>query len=497
MNVKDKYIKDKHITLSRTQRLSLFSGVLLCLGIGLGVSTSWGQLREFWWRSPSEKSLVYVPAPARISEGEQLILAPDTNVFKEAGIVAYRAEKYREAERLFQQALNFDRDPETLIYLHNARVSGRGTYVTLGVVVALFDDMATDGAKEILRGVAQAQKEFIEAGSNVKILIGDDDGDPAIAMELAQKFVDNPEVLGVIGHLNSALSLAAGEVYQEAGLTMISPTSTATGLSDVGDYVFRTVPSTLATAMAMGEHLDQQAWGNNLVVFFNSDSPYSISLKDSIALHFSQHHVGRGTMAIVDVEQSDFDPKTAIAQFIAAGQTEVIVLATDQTTHRATATQIIKINNRQLPIIAGDDIYSQQTLIEGGVASVGMALAVPWHALTNPSALFPVNSRALWGKDVNWRSATAYDAAQAFMQALRDIPSYERQIIQQRLAATDFVAPGAAFNIEFQETGDRQFALTMVEVVADNSELGYRFVPVDLAADVVLDEEINPELPSE
>ena len=487
----------KYVTLSRTQRLGLLGGGLLCLGIGLGLATSWGQLRELGRRSPSSKPVVYMPATARMSGGEQLILAQDTNVFKEAGIVAYRAGKYREAERLFQNALKFDRDPETLIYLHNARVSATGNYVTLGVVVALLDDMATDGAKEILRGVAQAQKEFIETGSNVKILIGDDDGDPAIAIELAQKFVDNPEVLGVIGHLNSSLSLAAGEVYQRSGLTMISPASTATGLSKLGNYVFRTVPSTLETAMAMGEHLDRQRWGDSLIVFFNADSPYSASLKDSIALHFDQHPAFQGTITVMDVNQPDFDPDNAIAKLMAAGETDVIVLATDQTTHRATATQIIKANNRQLPIIAGDDIYSQRTLIEGAEASVGMALAVPWHALTNPSALFPVDSRALWGKDVNWRSATAYDAAQAFMKALRDTPSYDRQSIQQVLANPDFVAPGAAFNIEFQETGDRQFALTMVEVVADNSEIGYRFAPVDLDVNVVLDKEINPELPSE
>ena len=279
---------------------------------------------------------------------------------------------------------------------------------------------------------------------------------------------------------------------------MISPASTAMAISELGDYVFRTVPSTFETAMAMGRHIDQRLQPQRMAVFFNSDSPYSVSLKDSIEFHFNHHSSEQIEMSIVDVDQQDFNPEAALENIVTGKTADLIILVTDQSSHRETATRIIRANNRQLPIIAGDDIYSQRTLEDGAEHSLGIVIAVPWHALTNPSALFPVDSRALWGKDVNWLSATAYDATQAFMKALRDTPSYDRNSIQQVLANPEFVAPGAASDIQFQETGDRQFALTMVEVVTDDtSEIGYRFVPINISPEVDLSEPVNAELPTE
>ena len=57
-------------------------------------------------------------------------------------------------------------------------------------------------------------------------IVGEDDaGDPKQGPVVAQKLVD-AKVVGVVGHLNSGVSIPANAVYAKAGLVQISPSST-------------------------------------------------------------------------------------------------------------------------------------------------------------------------------------------------------------------------------------------------------------------------------
>jgi branched-chain amino acid transport system substrate-binding protein len=66
----------------------------------------------------------------------------------------------------------------------------------------------------------------------------DDGADPARARQVARRFIEDPEVIGVVGHKNSGPSLAASPLYAEAGLVQITPSSTNTRLSQQGYRTF-------------------------------------------------------------------------------------------------------------------------------------------------------------------------------------------------------------------------------------------------------------------
>ena len=63
------------------------------------------------------------------------------------------------------------------------------------------------------------------------------------AIEQAYAFVNDPRVLAVVGHANSASSLAASQIYNDAGLVQIAPTTTAPVYGEAGPFSFRLVPS--------------------------------------------------------------------------------------------------------------------------------------------------------------------------------------------------------------------------------------------------------------
>jgi len=80
-------------------------------------------------------------------------------------------------------------------------------------------------------------------GKKVKfeLMAEDDQADPKLGPTIAQKFAD-AKVAGVVGHLNSGVTIPASAVYNQAGIPMISGSATNPKLTEQGfKVVFRTV----------------------------------------------------------------------------------------------------------------------------------------------------------------------------------------------------------------------------------------------------------------
>lgn len=413
--------------------------------------------------------------PDRFSEGSQLLDPSNASPEKQAGINALKAGNYPQAVQDLTASLQANRnDPEALIYLNNAQVGQQKSY-TIAVAVPMATSLTT--ALEILRGVAQAQAEVNRAGGingvPLKVKIASDDSNPALAPAVARSLVQDGSVLGVVGHFSSGASLAAGEVYQQNGLVMISPTSTAVQLANLGDYVFRTVPSDRFSATTLSRYMLNVLQRRNAALFFDSSSQYSLSLKEEFTTAVAND--GGQVVADFDLNSPGFSASSAIAQATQQGA-EVLVLVPSSGVLNL-ALQVVTVNQRQLPLLAGDDVYDPKTLEVGGAAAEGMVVAVPWILLSNPNSAFARESRQFWGGDVNWRTAMAYDAAQALIAGIQQNPT--RQGVQQTLTAPNFSLAGATGTVRFLSSGDRSQPMQLVTVEPGRrSGYGFDFVPV-------------------
>src|SRR4051812_49317327 len=89
---------------------------------------------------------------------------------------------------------------------------------------------------------ANAAKLKIDGKDAKFVLISEDDqGDPKVGTTVAQKLVD-AKVAGVVGHLNSGVTIPASVVYNQAGIPMITGSATNPQVTERGFKVtFRTV----------------------------------------------------------------------------------------------------------------------------------------------------------------------------------------------------------------------------------------------------------------
>lgn len=422
----------------------------------------------------------------RISSGERSLIEkeevsavnPAFRAAKKRGLEAILKKDYQQAVQGFEEAIrNYPNAPETLIYLNNARI-GEQKANTIAVVVPIGSD--PNGALEILRGVAQSQNEINQSGGingvKLKVVVANDDDNQEIAKQIASALINNPEVLGVVGHYSSGATLAAGEVYDTGKLVTISPVSTTVKLSNFSPYVFRTVPNDAIAAKALANYMLSKLKPKKAAVFFNSQSEYSQSLKSQ----FIEEIVASGgefdSELEFDLSDSGFSARKSVEKAIEQG-TEVLMLAPNVGILDK-ALLVIQANEKRLKLLGGDDVYSPKTLADGGEAAVGMVVAVAWHIDANSASDFRRRSLKLWGNNaVNWRSAMSYDATQALIAALKRKPT--RLGVQQALSTSDFATPGASGTIKFLSSGDRIGAIQLVQVRPGNPPSNsYNFVPV-------------------
>jgi branched-chain amino acid transport system substrate-binding protein len=409
-----------------------------------------------------------------LSTGDRLLIQDGSSPDKQAGVEAIASSDFSQAVTSLEAALKANpNDPETLIYLNNARI---GTGQSYTIAVAVPTATAANSASEILRGVAQAQQEVNQAGgingTPLKVMIANDDNQPDVAKQVASALVDDSSVLGVIGHFGSEATLAAAPIYEQGQLVMISPTSTSIELSKQGDYVFRTVPSDRLTAAALARYMLNTLQKQTAVVYFNSNSSYSNSLKDEFSTALATE--GGQVLTEFDLSTPNFDAAATLKQATQQNAEVLVLLANTATLDEAL--QIVAANRGQLPLLGGDSIYNSKTLQVGGTAAQGMVVAVPWVLLSNPQAPFVRNSRRLWGGDVNWRTAMSYDAAQVLIAGLKQDPS--RAGLDQALRSPGFSVNGATGTVRFLQSGDRNQPMQLVVVERGNrSGYGFDFVP--------------------
>jgi len=412
----------------------------------------------------------------RKSEGEKLLITAESNADKEAAIAAIAKKDYATATAKWEASLSKQRsDPEALIYLNNAKIGDQKS-LTIAVSVPIGGNLNV--AKEILRGVAQAQTEINSQGgingTPLKIAIVNDDNKIEVGTSVAQALVQDQSILAVIGHNASEVSISAAPTYQAGGLVMMSSTSIAKELSGIGSYIFRTVPSVRFQADALSQYAVKKQNKKNIGICINSAAKASQSLKEEFtAAVFSDG--AKISRINCDLSSSNFSADKVIEEMLSDRVDALLLSPGVEKIEKGMEVAVIARN--RLLLLGDSTLYTFKTLQLGQGAIADMVLTVPWHPEFLANNPFANNAVKLWGGDVNWRSATSYDATMAIAGGLRK--NATREGLQQTLSSNTFELEGAAGKITFQPSGDRANASIFVKVSkGDRAGVGYDFVPL-------------------
>lgn len=410
---------------------------------------------------------------SRVSAGEE-ILFPEASEEKEEGVAAIAQGNFASAITTLNASLDEEpNDPESFIYRSNARIGNRRS---LTVAVVAPAGGASKIGLEILRGAAQAQDDINRNGGidsvPLRLVLVDDENDPALARAIAETLVNDASVVGVVGHYSSDVTLATAPIYETGKLVAVTPVSTAVDLSGISPYLYRTVPSDSFAAAALAAYMIYYQEDRGAAIYYDSTSDLSGSLKEEFEMFVEAW--GGDIVAEYDLSESNFDPN--VQQDAEEDGADTLMIAASLNTLEEAAS-VIEFNQRRLPILASNELYNRAILDATGPDSQALTVAVPWHLLSRDSQTdFVASSRQLWEGDVSWRTATAYDAVIAIAAGLELEAS--REGLKAALDDTDFSVNSATGPINFLPSGDRRQVDRLVRVeTGTRSGTGYDFVP--------------------
>ncbi|HEX8360232.1 MAG TPA: ABC transporter substrate-binding protein, partial [Longimicrobium sp.] len=126
--------------------------------------------------------------------------------------------------------------------------------------------------KGLEMGVEEVNARGGVQGRRLRLLFEDDEQSVNEGMRIAQRLISNPEVVAVIGHLQSYVSVPTSAIYENGEVLMLSPFSTDPALTANGfQHVFRMTFTDQETGRQMAEHAARQGYKRVAIYYVRSE----------------------------------------------------------------------------------------------------------------------------------------------------------------------------------------------------------------------------------
>jgi branched-chain amino acid transport system substrate-binding protein len=372
--------------------------------------------------------------------------------------------------------------------------------------------------EDMLRAVNLYANEINEAGGVqgrlVEVVSYDDQNDPELAVTRARDVVLS-DALAVIGHRSSSTSIAAGEIYEDAGLVMITGSATANEVTRGNRYAFRTVfnNDTQGDFLARYSYrilaqksvhivTDGSVYGNSLADAFSSRfrsvggrvASYNLLTEGGDAVRtLAQQLVSHAVIAdAITAETTTSDDRmesdtltdvvssTLSTQAVEETSPPMILLATAAPEAARLVAGVRRLGGRHV-IVGGDALGSQafmdtlngfvQERRQPGRFSNGIFVASPllFDVAGERAQGIADAFNATYNDTPSWSSATYYDATKVVSSAAETVDfsvplAEQREALRQALAAINeplAALPAATGNLYFDPNGDPVTLVTM------------------------------------
>ena len=325
-----------------------------------------------------------------------------------------------------------------------------GAEILIGVAGPMTGKDAWFGA-QMERGAEVAVADLNAAGGvlgqQVELITVDDFCDPEQAVAAAKKLVSEG-VIFVVGHYCSHSSIPASEIYEAAGVLMISPASTNPMLTELGRAnVFRVNYRDDAAGIVVGNYLADH-WLDKKIAILHDDSTFDKGVAEETKENLNRRGIteavyqayvpGKNNYAgeIAELEAADI-----AVVFIGGYHTEIGLMA-----------RAARDRGYSVQLIAGLSLASEEFGLIAGLAAEG-ALFIDQPDPRGHSEAAPLVERfRASGFEPEDYTLLAYAAVQAWAQAAEKAGSLELQAVIASLRRHQFDT--VLGTIEFDDKGD-------------------------------------------
>lgn len=304
-----------------------------------------------------------------------------------------------------------------------------------------------------VKAIQLALDEFNAAGGldgkEVKLLIGDDTGNPKEAPNVAQKFASDDRVLAVIGHWNSSCTLAAREIYNAAGIPVITDSVNKTITDGTSPTMYRISLTDTEQANSLASYAYDKMGKRSAAILYTAND-FGTGLMNDFTAAFTA--LGGNIVAsetYFEGQSKDFSPQLTK---IKAANPDLLFIA-GYYVETALIAQQAQNMGFDVPLLGTEGISSEELIKLGGEAVEGIHFAGFFH----PDVKFPGTEefvsafREKYGKDPDTYAALAYDSAKMILEAMKEKGATREGILSYLQEVKDF--PGVAGPVSFVNNG--------------------------------------------
>jgi branched-chain amino acid transport system substrate-binding protein len=254
------------------------------------------------------------------------------------------------------------------------------------------------------------------AGTKVRVLVEDDQSRPEEAATAVNKLIDQDGVVAVLGEVASSRSMAAAPICQQAGVPMITPSSTNPKVTELGTYIFRVCFIDPFQGQMIAKFAKERLTFTRGAVFRDIKNDYSVGL----ANYFTEAYHALGGTIVSDESYSEGDQDfKAQLTVIKSKRPQFLMVPGYYTDVGLIARQAREIG-LDVPMLGGDGWVSDELLeIAQGSLDGSYMVNHYWVEDPNPAVQKFVNDyRARYGSTPDGLAALAYDAAGVLVSAL-------------------------------------------------------------------------------
>ena len=315
------------------------------------------------------------------------------------------------------------------------QLTGMSGELSIGLLYPMTGRLAVTGA-QMKHGFDLAVEEINhaqlgDATINFKISV-DDRSTVAGAVEGFNQLIRQTEVPAIIGPTSSSQCEAAFPIAQENRIVAFSPTSAATGLSAIGDFIFR-VTLTSDAHIPNGVRVTQEKLGYKRVALIY-DELHAIALSGANAFRKALTENGVEIVATETFQTGETDFSVQLTRIKGSNPEAIFIAALPQDMPE------IMIQARDLgipfavpfivPELSIDDVQA------AGSAAEGLISSTSWLSTdANPlNQSFIQNYRAAYGIEPNTWAAHSYATVYILAQAIANAQSTDAQAIRDAMA---------------------------------------------------------------
>jgi branched-chain amino acid transport system substrate-binding protein len=299
-------------------------------------------------------------------------------------------------------------------------------------------------------------------GKQVKIETEDDASDSSKAQQAVERLIDEKKVIAVLGEVASSSSIAGGQVCQQKGIPMITPSSTNKKVTQIGNDIFRVCFIDPFQAAVVARFAHDVLKANNVAIYTNKAQTYSVGFSTDFKTAFEK--MGGKIVKEQSYGKDDKDFRGALTAIKAANPQAILVPG-----YYSDAGSIAK-QARELgitvPLLGGDGWDSQDLFNTGGDAVNGCYFS-DHMSIDNPNPTvqkFVSAFQAKYGHKPDALAALAYDAANLMFDSMRRAKSLTSSDIRDAIAATkDYQGVTGSITMDADRNASKPAVIIKVE----------------------------------